>query len=36
MIKSSIKFPVTVIVGVLIACLGGFIALSRVPVQLTP
>jgi len=36
MINSSIKFPVTVIVGVLIACLGGFVALNRVPVQLTP
>ncbi len=36
MINSSIKFPVTVIVGVLIAVIGGFLALNRVPVQLTP
>ncbi|MEE9553318.1 MAG: efflux RND transporter permease subunit [candidate division Zixibacteria bacterium] len=32
----SIKFPVTVIVGVLIAVISGFIALKTVPVQLTP
>ncbi|MEW6412399.1 MAG: efflux RND transporter permease subunit [Candidatus Zixiibacteriota bacterium] len=36
LITSSIKFPVTVIVGVLIALIGGFIALYKVPVQLTP
>lgn len=35
-ITSAIRFPVTVIVGVLIAVIGGFLALSRVPVQLTP
>lgn len=35
-IKSSIKFPVTVIVGTLIAVLGGLLALFRVPIQLTP
>ncbi len=36
LITSSIKFPVTVIVGVLIAVIGGYIALNEVPVQLTP
>ncbi|MDF1545737.1 MAG: efflux RND transporter permease subunit, partial [bacterium] len=36
MISSSIKFPVTVIVAVLIAVISGFIALKTVPVQLTP
>ena len=36
LINSSIKYPVTVIVGVLIAVLAGFVALSKVPVQLTP
>ncbi|UCG62721.1 MAG: efflux RND transporter permease subunit [Candidatus Zixiibacteriota bacterium] len=36
LINSSIKFPVTVIVGVAIAIIGGFIALNKVPVQLTP
>ena len=36
LITSSIRFPVTVIVGVIIAILGGLIALNRVPVQLTP
>jgi len=36
LINSSIKFPVTVIVGILIAIIGGFIALQKVPVQLTP
>ena len=36
LINSSIKYPVTVIVGVLIAILAGFVALSKVPVQLTP
>ena len=35
-IKTSIKYPVTVIVGVLIAVIGGILALNRVPVQLTP
>lgn len=36
LIDTSIKYPVTVIVGVIIAVLGGMIALGRVPVQLTP
>lgn len=36
LIDSSIRFPVTVIVVVLVAVIGGFIALNRVPVQLTP
>ena len=36
LIQSSIRYPVTVIVGVLIAFLGGLLALSKVPVQLTP
>ncbi|MFH2057005.1 MAG: efflux RND transporter permease subunit [bacterium] len=36
LIQTSIKFPVTVIVGVIIAVLGGLFALGRVPVQLTP
>ena len=36
LINSSIRFPVTVIVGVLIVVIGGYLALSRVPVQLTP
>ena len=33
---SSIRYPVSVIVGVLIAVMGGLIALTRIPVQLTP
>jgi len=36
LIKSSIRFPVTVVVGVLIAVLGGLMALFRVTIQLTP
>ncbi|TDI86878.1 MAG: efflux RND transporter permease subunit, partial [Caldithrix sp.] len=36
LINSSIRFPVTVIVGVLIAIIGGFVALKNVPIQLTP
>jgi len=36
LITSSIRFPVTVIVGVLIVLIGGIVALTRVPVQLTP
>ena len=36
MIQASIKYPVTVIVGVIIALIGGFLALTRVPIQLTP
>ncbi len=34
--NSSIKYPVSVIVGVLIAMLGGIVAFFNVPVQLTP
>jgi HAE1 family hydrophobic/amphiphilic exporter-1 len=33
---SSIRYPVSVAVGVLLAMLGGFLALTRVPIQLTP
>lgn len=36
LITTSIRFPITVIVGVLVAIVGGIIALTRVPVQLTP
>lgn len=36
LINSSIKYPVTVIVGVLIAVFAGFVALAKVAVQLTP
>lgn len=36
LINSSIRFPVTVVVGVLIAIMGGFVALKNVPIQLTP
>ncbi len=36
LISSSIRFPITVIVGVLIAVIGGMLALNRVPIQLTP
>jgi len=36
MIKAAIKYPVTVVVGVLIAVMGGFLALNKVPIQLTP
>lgn len=36
LIESSIRFPVTVVVGILIAVLGGVLALVNVPVQLTP
>ncbi|MGH8014690.1 MAG: efflux RND transporter permease subunit, partial [Candidatus Zixiibacteriota bacterium] len=35
-IDSSVKYPISVIVGVLIAVFAGFVALNRVPVQLTP
>lgn len=35
-IKSAIQYPVTVTVGVLIAVLGGLVAISGVPIQLTP
>lgn len=35
-IDASIRYPVTVAVGVLIALLGGLLALRQVPVQLTP
>jgi HAE1 family hydrophobic/amphiphilic exporter-1 len=34
--EASIKYPVTVVVGVLIAVLGGVLALFGVPIQLTP
>ena len=34
--ESSIRFPVSVIVGVLFVALFGFIALFRIPIQLTP
>jgi len=33
---ASIRFPVTVAVGVILAALGGIVALTRVPIQLTP
>lgn len=33
---SAIRYPVSVTVGVLLAMLGGFLALTRVPIQLTP
>lgn len=36
LIGSSIKYPITVIVGVLIAVFAGLVAITRVPVQLTP
>ena len=36
LIDTSIKYPVTVIVGVLITVITGFLALQTVPVQLTP
>ncbi len=36
LITSSIRYPVTVVVGVLIAILGGMMALFQVPIQLTP
>ncbi|MGD8922116.1 MAG: efflux RND transporter permease subunit, partial [Candidatus Zixiibacteriota bacterium] len=36
LIDSSIRYPVSVIVGVLIAVMGGYIALTYVPIQLTP
>lgn len=36
LVTSSIRYPVTVAVGVMIAFLGGFIALRAVPIQLTP
>ncbi len=35
-VEASIKYPVTVAVGVILIVLFGFIALFRVPVQLTP
>jgi HAE1 family hydrophobic/amphiphilic exporter-1 len=35
-VEASIKYPVSVAVGVILIVLFGFIALSRVPVQLTP
>lgn len=36
LIQNSIKYPVTVTVAVLILILGGFVALTGVPIQLTP
>jgi len=36
LVESSIKYPVSVAVGVILIVLFGFIALSQVPVQLTP
>jgi HAE1 family hydrophobic/amphiphilic exporter-1 len=36
LVDSSIKFPVTVIVGVLFIALFGLISLFRIPIQLTP
>lgn len=36
LIRGSIRYPVTVIVGVFIAMLAGYVALTKVPVQLTP
>ncbi|HDS00836.1 MAG TPA: efflux RND transporter permease subunit [candidate division Zixibacteria bacterium] len=36
LIKSSIKYPVTVVVAVLIITISGFLALKQVPIQLTP
>ncbi len=36
LIKSAIRFPVTVIVGVLILTISGYLALTGVPIQLTP
>lgn len=36
LIQNSIKFPVTVTVAVLILILGGMVALTGVPIQLTP
>ncbi len=35
-VEASIRYPVTVAVGVLIAVLGGLLALGGVPIQLTP
>lgn len=35
-VDAAIRYPVTVAVGVLIAVLGGILALTAVPVQLTP
>ena len=36
LVDSSIKYPVTVIVGVLFIALFGLISLFRIPIQLTP
>jgi HAE1 family hydrophobic/amphiphilic exporter-1 len=35
-VESSIRYPVTTAVGVILLVLFGFIALFRIPVQLTP
>ena len=36
LVDASIKNPITVIVGVILVVMFGFIALLRIPVQLTP
>ena len=36
LVDASIRYPVTVVVGVLIAFFGGLLSLTRVPIQLTP
>ena len=36
LVDASIRYPVTVAVGVLIAFFGGFLALSGIPIQLSP
>jgi len=36
LIRGSIRYPVTVIVAVLIAIIAGLVSLSRIPIQLTP
>src|SRR5262245_10916816 len=36
LIRKSIDQPVTVIVGVILLVMAGFIAITRIPVQLTP
>ncbi len=36
MTTASIRYPVSVAVGVMLAMLGGFLAVTRVPIQLTP
>ncbi|MEO0660480.1 MAG: efflux RND transporter permease subunit [Planctomycetota bacterium] len=36
LVEASVAQPITVAVGVLLALLAGFIAVTRVPVQMTP